>query len=176
MDAVPNLMVEYINKRFCFTFLLVSDRLRRPVLPPLRPLRWQARHWTLAKASIKTGTLTGWHVVPYCPGSGGAWLPEPHCQAQHHHRPPGENVSSAFPPIAASDNSNCVTPKTVSYIHTLIFDCISTNFSKSPHSSALRNENMTVTVTELEKLTPVVFSSELSACLVACYEGLRGDT
>ena len=65
---------------YYFTVLLVSDRLRRPALTPLRPLRWQAtpRHWTrglwmlLAKASIKTGT--GWHVVPYCPGRSVAWL------------------------------------------------------------------------------------------------------
>ena len=46
--------------------------VRRPVLAPLRSLRWQATHWSrrlgmlLAKASTKTGTptRTGWHVVP----------------------------------------------------------------------------------------------------------------
>ena len=81
-------------------------------------------------------------------------------------------LDRTFPPIAASDNkpTNYVTPKTVGYIHALMIDCISTNYSESPHARALRNEH--IAVTELEKLTPAVFRSELSACLVAYYEGV----
>ncbi len=63
------------------------------------------------------------------------------------------------PPIAASANkpTNYVTPKTVGYIHALfqVIDCISTNYSESPHTCALRNEDLVVT--ELETLTPAVF-------------------
>ncbi len=79
-------------------------------------------------------------------------------------------LDRTFPPIAASANkpTNCVTAKTVGYIHTLLIDCISTNYSEGPHARTLQNENLVVT--ELETLTPAVFRSELSTCPNAYYE------
>ena len=82
-------------------------------------------------------------------------------------------VTYNFPAIESTDNkpTPAITSKTIGYIHALVFDTLTFNSTDAPYARALESEKYICS--ELDKLTPAQFQTELRDCLTSYYETVR---